>query len=108
MTTLQIEELCRVIGYRYEVLRGRSRLHEFVYARAALMHWMKRYTRLNTTHIGLLFNRDHATVLHNLKTVQNAKDTKHPYQLIEMVNALEKYHEDTVEDSVFLPFVYLN
>lgn len=48
-------------------LNSKNRVHENVYKRAYLMHQL-RSAGMNLIEIGKMFNRDHATVIHNLRT----------------------------------------
>ena len=48
-------------------LNSKNRMHEYVYKRAYLMNEL-RSSGMHLIEIGKMFNRDHATVIHNLRT----------------------------------------
>ena len=51
----------------------KSRKREYVIARQLTMYFLKKYTKLTLDEIGIVFDRDHATVLHAKKTIENLK-----------------------------------
>ena len=54
-----------------ENFKGKSRKQYLVHQRYYLMWFLKQNTKLPLTKIGLMFNRDHATVIHAIKSHQN-------------------------------------
>jgi len=62
----------------YQMTKTRKR--EIVIARQVSMYYMKENTRLSLAHIGAYFLRDHATVLHACKTVNNLRDTDREFR----------------------------
>ena len=56
-------------------LSAKDRTHELVYRRAFLMHEL-RSTGMTLKEIGGMFKRDHATVLHSLRTHEWMTNTK--------------------------------
>lgn len=59
-----------------EFLESKSRKREFVYARQACMYLICKYTTLTLQRVGFLFNnKDHATVLHGKRTIENLIDS---------------------------------
>lgn len=52
-------------------LCSKSRKRELVEYRQIAMHILKGYTTLGCSAIGRIFKKDHATVLHSIKTVEN-------------------------------------
>jgi chromosomal replication initiator protein len=61
------------ISVFYQMTKTRQR--QTVVARQVSMYYMKEYTGLSLERIGQYFARDHATVLHAFKTVNNLRDT---------------------------------
>ena len=57
----------------------KTRKREYAQARQQAMFIIKNNTRLSLSDVGSLFNRDHATVIHAKKTVQNLCDTDRGY-----------------------------
>ena len=65
-----MEVVCKHYGVDGEALRGKTRKRDVVRARQVAMYLAKNNTELTASKIGLLIgNRDHATVLHALRTV---------------------------------------
>lgn len=55
---------------------SKTRKREVVQARQMYHHFMRKYTKLSLTRIGdMTGGREHATVLHSLKTVNNLVET---------------------------------
>ena len=66
--------------------------HEIVLARQVSMYFMRQYTGLSLEGIGRYFSRDHATVLHAFRTVNNLRDTDRHFrddliQICERINS---------------------
>jgi len=57
----------------------KTRKREFTQARQQAMFIIKNNTRLSLQQVGDLFHRDHATVIHSQKTVENLCDTDKRY-----------------------------
>ena len=51
----------------------KSRKREYTIARQLTMYFLKKYTKLTLDEIGIIFDRDHATVLHAKRTIENLK-----------------------------------
>jgi chromosomal replication initiator protein len=50
-----------------------SRKRQYVFARQLAMYFMNKYTKLSLDDIGIIFDRDHSTVIHAKKTIINLK-----------------------------------
>lgn len=73
---IAIEQIQRVVCEYYaipdDLLRGKSRKQEIVYARQIAMFFCKQMTRFSLKSIGLHFGgRDHTTVIHAVRTIEN-------------------------------------
>ena len=69
-----------------QLLRSKTRKRHIVQARQLAMFFAKKYTKSSLANIGSeIGNRDHATVLHACKTIDN---------LIETDKQFRKYHDD--------------
>lgn len=70
-----------------DVILTKTRKREVVVARQIIFYFLRKYSNLSTTAIGKQFNKDHATVLHANKTINNLKDSDKKFatniQLIE-------------------------
>ena len=78
--TISIDKIQRVVCDYFElsldVLHSKSRKREIVQARQIAMYLAKNYTKNSLQNIGQqIGKRDHATVLHACKTVNNLMDT---------------------------------
>lgn len=58
--------ICKVFAITPAILRSHTRSRELVAARAAVIYWARRLTKISNTEIGKrLGGRDHSTVRHN-------------------------------------------
>jgi len=67
-------------GIPYETRDRKDRHRELVSARQISMFYLKQNTKLSLAQIGAMFRKDHATVLHSIKTVNNLADTDKCYR----------------------------
>ena len=81
------EVVCGHFGISIERVRGRTRKREVVQARQVAMHFAKQHTQHSLKTIGLHFGgRDHSTVIHALRTVENNLETDPKYaQMVEEI-----------------------
>ena len=67
-----IETACEHYNIRQEDVYGKSRKANIVLVRQVSMYLAQHYTKLTTCKIGTLVgNRNHATVIHSVKTIEN-------------------------------------
>ena len=64
-----IEEVCRFYNTTYEKINVKARDRELVEPRQVIMYFMKQRTGFSLKTIAGYFGKDHATVLHALKTI---------------------------------------
>ena len=64
------ETVCAHYNIDTELLYGKSRKREISDARQVVMYLAKKLTQLSSTNIGLRLSRNHATVLHACKTIE--------------------------------------
>lgn len=70
-----VETVCKHYGLDCASLQTKSRKHEIVQARQIAMFLAKAHTDFSTARIGkLIGNRDHATVLHAVKTIKELEE----------------------------------
>ncbi|MDO4510641.1 MAG: chromosomal replication initiator protein DnaA [Bacteroidales bacterium] len=74
------------------LLYGKSRKREISDARQLLMYFAKRETQLSSTNIGLRLNRNHATVLHACKQIEERLTVEKAFQE-EVQKILEELHK---------------
>lgn len=71
-----IESTCEQMNIKEEDIYGKSRKANIVLARQLSMYLAQEFTQLTTSKIGILVgNRNHATVIHSVKTISNRLKT---------------------------------
>ncbi len=78
-----IDLVCRHFKTSYGELRTTSRARQILNPRQVAMYLIRKNMskyEITSTNIGLLFRRDHATVLNAVKIVQNQMDTDAIYK----------------------------
>ena len=68
-----INRINKLTGYN---IRSNNRKQEVVRGRQIAMYQIRKNTTLSLQEIGNIFNKDHATVIHALKVVQDIIDTR--------------------------------
>lgn len=66
---IEIDEICRRLGFSYEEVLSKNRKREFVNLRIALAVRF-RSRGISLSKIGVLLNRNHATIIYYLKTFE--------------------------------------
>ena len=87
-----VEEVSLKYNVKQEDIYGKSRKAEIVLARQLSIYLAQMYTQLSTSKIGLLIgNKNHATVLHSIKTIKNRlkADQALKEQIDELTNKLK-------------------
>jgi len=81
------ERVCRFYNIDEQLLYGKSRKREISDARQLVMYLTKKTTQMSSTNIGLKLSRDHATVLHACKQIEQRlsieKKFRHEVEMIE-------------------------
>ena len=87
-----IKTVCEFYGMEEARIHARCRKREVVNARQVAMFLTKKHTDFSTTKIGrLIGNKDHATVLHACRQVENQMNGDHDYkEEVEKIDALIK------------------
>ena len=71
-----INHCCEYYQIRKENLIGPTKMHEVLKPRQICIHAIKKFfPKLMLVEIAKLFNRDHSTIIYNLKIVENMFDT---------------------------------
>jgi len=87
------DTILRVISKKYGlsifVLKSPSRLGYTVHVRNIAIAMLQTFLGYSTPKVGLIFNRDHSTVLHSLKRIQHNLDTN-PKFLAEFYDTRKK------------------
>ncbi|MDR2293355.1 MAG: hypothetical protein LBE11_07785 [Prevotellaceae bacterium] len=66
-----IKTVCKLFDTDYETLNTKNRAHEFVLARQTVFYFTKKTTKIPLALVGKIFNRNHATVIHGIRTYEN-------------------------------------
>lgn len=69
------ETICKGEGFTLEQLQDETREQEIVFARQLIMFFAKKMKVGSLSYIGRKFDKDHATVIHSIKTINNYLDT---------------------------------
>ena len=81
--------VCDYLDLPVDIIQATSRKREIVQARQLSMYFSKKITKSSLAVIGLQCgNKDHATVLHAIKTIENLRQTDR--YMRNMVDELEK------------------
>ena len=107
-----IEEIvCNYFGVaKYEIMR-KTRLTDYCRPRQVCMYFYKKYTKYSLARIGMIFGKDHATVLHSCETINNLIYTEKEFafkikELDKLIlQALSKDKVKIKSDPNFYPFV---
>lgn len=76
ITFPQIQQIiCTDEILRTELLQMKTRKHEIVFARQAIMYFLRKYTKESWDKIGGHYSQNHATAMHAYKTISNYIDT---------------------------------
>ena len=81
--------VCNYFNMKVEVIKSKTRKREIVQARQIAMYFAKSFTKSSLVEIGkVMGGKDHATVLHACKMVNNLIDTDKRFKLY--INEIEK------------------
>jgi hypothetical protein len=69
------ETICEGEGQTMDQLKSETREQEIVFARQLIMFFAKKMKVGSLSYIGRKFDKDHATVIHSIKTINNYLDT---------------------------------
>lgn len=71
-----IKTVCDHFDLNADGLKGRCRGKELVHARYVIFYLIRKHTSMTLKAAGLLFNRDHTTVIHGIEHLGNIMDTE--------------------------------
>lgn len=86
-----------------QILRSKTRKREVVFTRQLIMYFLKQKTKESLSHIGSHFNRDHATVIHACKQINDLSysdwDIKAKVKFYEhMITKLNNFENNIIID----------
>lgn len=73
---LIIETVCNHYKISPEKLKSKNRSKELVHTRHVIFYFLRKYTNITLKAAGLLFNRDHTTVIHSVEHLGDIMDTE--------------------------------
>lgn len=71
-----IKVICEHFEFSFEQILKQDRRRKIVFARNCLVYFLFKYTRMSKVAIGELLERDHTSVIHSLKALQDLIDTE--------------------------------
>jgi chromosomal replication initiation ATPase DnaA len=83
-----IRKMSDRIGIPYEKIISKTRWRSIVTARQCVIFVLRRNTNLTLKEIGVLFNRDHTTVIHSVSSVSGLLENSP--DIVQMVSELRK------------------
>ena len=66
-----LTEVCRHYDVSVHDVMGKCRRGEYIFPRHFAMYYVRQYTSLSLSEIGRMVGKDHATVLHSIRTVND-------------------------------------
>ena len=86
------ETVAKHYNIETDLLYGKSRKREISDARQLVMYFAKKETQLSSTNIGVRLSRNHATVLHACKVIEQRLTVEKEFkdEVCEIENALKK------------------
>ena len=66
-----IDKVCRYFDFTFEILQDKTKKGEIVFARQICQWFLMKKCGLTCTHVAGLFLRDHTSILHSIKMVNN-------------------------------------
>ena len=69
-----IDEVCKYLGMPYCDVRQNKRNRDLTEARMYIYHFGRKHTDLSLMNIGERFTKDHATVMHGIRVLDDLKD----------------------------------
>jgi len=75
------EQVCKYFGVPFNEVTGKSRKRKIAISRQLICYILMKQKRYSLNYVGKYVNRDHATVIHSVKTIQNLIDTDKNFAL---------------------------
>jgi len=86
-----MKAVCELNNADVLLIGTKTRKREVVYSRQLCMHYLKINTRMSLHKIGDIFSKDHATVMHAFKTINDLSD-------VNKMNRLDVSHVKKIGD----------
>jgi chromosomal replication initiator protein len=85
-----INEICKFYSLTTEDVTGKSRKREIVKARFIAIYIIRTETDFKLSAIGKIFNRDHSTILHSIKIINNTLTLKYDTDISDDLKEIKK------------------
>ena len=83
-----ISKVAKFYGLTSDEILGRCRERRLIKARFISIYFIKQKTEFTLVTIGKIFKRDHASIIHALKTIQTVKELHYETDLLEDLKKL--------------------
>lgn len=100
-----IKKVCQYYKVEIDRVMSKRRFREITIPRQVAQYFMKRYTEQNLSEIGIVFDRDHTTVIHSIEVVQDLIDTDNVFFIKQDGKTFEYNLRDDIESIKELFFV---
>ena len=85
-----INEICKFYSLTTEDVTGKSRKREIVKARFIAIYIIRTETDFKLSAIGKIFNRDHSTILHSIRIINNTLTLKYDTDISDDLQEIKK------------------
>lgn len=102
-----IDQVILYTGFPLEILKSETRLRNIANARKLIFMFLKHYTKLSFSEIGMTLNRDHTTVIAAIKRGYGWIDVKDK-QFTAIYNEMSKILSDRLRDNSNVSSVITN
>ena len=72
-----INEICDFYSLTHAQIKGKCRVRGYIKARFIAMYLLRRRTGLTLKEIGRMFHRDHTSIIHAIKTIEEVLSLKY-------------------------------
>ena len=83
-----ISKVAKFYGLTTNEILGRCRERRLIKARFLSIYFIKQKTEFTLVTIGKIFNRDHASIIHALKTIKTVRELHYETDLLEDLKKL--------------------
>jgi len=80
--------VAKSFGISHNDLKSRSHLRDFTTPRQVAIYFIRKYTSKTQQQVGIIFSRDHSTIVNSLKVVNNLMDTDAAFK--EKIDLIDK------------------
>ena len=85
-----IKEICKYYSLTQDQVKGKSRKREIVKARFIAIYIIRTETDFKLSAIGRIFNRDHSTILHSIRIINDTLTLKYDTDISDELTEIKK------------------